>query len=65
MTMAERNFADFMKEVLGGISYGNLSHTNRAYQWMKNYSVTDGPCITYLMNNITEENFVTQKEMSL
>lgn len=63
--MSETSFAEFMKTILEGIGYGNLSHTNRAYQWMKNSNITDGLCVNYLMNNITCDNFVTQREMNL
>ena len=63
--MAEMNFADFQMKVLRGIGYNNISTTNRAYQWIKNNSNIDGPCLNFMKSYITEENFVTQKEMNL
>ncbi|XP_065207545.1 uncharacterized protein LOC135836566 [Planococcus citri] len=63
--MAEMNFVDFQMKVLRGIGYNNVSTTNRAYQWIKSNSTIDGPCLNYLKNYVTEDNFITQKEMNM
>lgn len=62
--MSDRSLFDFMMNILQSIDYGSLPPTNRAYQWMKNVKVADGPCLNYLKSYVTADNLISQQEMN-